>query len=367
MSFVTWFSAPPKWIHVPGQVGLPLFQASSGSPRAVQLGSLAARSHIKVSPFSRSESEPGSRQWPESDTFSGSQSPQSVGSAAADSGTECLSDSAMDLPDVTLSLCGGLSENGEISKGTPPLPVALGVLACNRCLPFLAGPSPLIGGTWCRGYHRSEGGRGCVAGGSGGLPVRTVVEMVVGWGLAALSLRHVRRARGASTDGLLSKWPFWQNGEGVACCLNPESWPRTVSYLREREALSRFRCLSACTSVPSLHLGIMFFVNWTLNVFSVWLVALHWFPLRKAFLSVISIIICMLQPGCPEPHSWASLNLLLLRVTGWSLFPFLLHLLILFACFIFCKKLKMCYGQWFLLGTKLNRSHFYHNVHKHLL
>ncbi|XP_032149165.1 phosphatidate phosphatase LPIN2 isoform X2 [Sapajus apella] len=66
--------------------------------------------------FPKSESEPGSRQWPECDTLSGSQSPQSVGSAAADSGTECLSDSAMDLPDVTLSLCGGLSENGEISK-----------------------------------------------------------------------------------------------------------------------------------------------------------------------------------------------------------------------------------------------------------
>ncbi|XP_049757016.1 phosphatidate phosphatase LPIN2 isoform X2 [Elephas maximus indicus] len=66
--------------------------------------------------FPKSESDPGSRQWPESDTFSGSQSPQSVGSAAADSGTECLSDSAMDLPDVTLSLCGGLNENGEISK-----------------------------------------------------------------------------------------------------------------------------------------------------------------------------------------------------------------------------------------------------------
>lgn len=40
-----------------------------------------------------------------------------MGSAAADSGTECMSDSAMDLPDVTLSLCGGLNENGEISKG----------------------------------------------------------------------------------------------------------------------------------------------------------------------------------------------------------------------------------------------------------
>lgn len=52
----------------------------------------------------------------ESEAASGSQSPQSVGSAAADSGTECLSDSAGDLPDVTLSLCGGLSENAEISK-----------------------------------------------------------------------------------------------------------------------------------------------------------------------------------------------------------------------------------------------------------
>lgn len=49
---------------------------------------------------------------------SGSQSPQSIGSAAADSGTECLSDSAGDLPDVTLSLCGGVGENSEISKGT---------------------------------------------------------------------------------------------------------------------------------------------------------------------------------------------------------------------------------------------------------
>uniref|UniRef100_A0A667WM33 phosphatidate phosphatase n=1 Tax=Myripristis murdjan TaxID=586833 RepID=A0A667WM33_9TELE len=54
--------------------------------------------------------------WMDSEMRSGSQSPQSVGSAAADSGTECLSDSASDLPDVTLSLCGGLTENAEISK-----------------------------------------------------------------------------------------------------------------------------------------------------------------------------------------------------------------------------------------------------------
>uniref|UniRef100_A0AAX7TRC3 phosphatidate phosphatase n=1 Tax=Astatotilapia calliptera TaxID=8154 RepID=A0AAX7TRC3_ASTCA len=56
------------------------------------------------------------KHWIDSEMHSGSQSPQSVGSAAADSGTECLSDSTSDLPDVTLSLCGGLTENAEISK-----------------------------------------------------------------------------------------------------------------------------------------------------------------------------------------------------------------------------------------------------------
>ncbi|MGH0176982.1 UNVERIFIED_CONTAM: hypothetical protein FKN15_074242 [Acipenser sinensis] len=66
--------------------------------------------------FPKSESDPGPKHWMESETHSGSQSPQSVGSAAADSGTECLSDSATDMPDVTLSLCGGLGENSEISK-----------------------------------------------------------------------------------------------------------------------------------------------------------------------------------------------------------------------------------------------------------
>uniref|UniRef100_A0AAY5EML2 phosphatidate phosphatase n=1 Tax=Electrophorus electricus TaxID=8005 RepID=A0AAY5EML2_ELEEL len=66
--------------------------------------------------FPKSDSDSGSKHWMDSGIRSGSQSPQSVGSAAADSGTECLSDSASDLPDVTLSLCGGLSENAEISK-----------------------------------------------------------------------------------------------------------------------------------------------------------------------------------------------------------------------------------------------------------
>ena len=64
-----------------------------------------------------SEAEAATKHWMDSEMLSGSQSPQSVGSAAADSGTECLSDSASDLPDVTLSVCGGLTENAEISKG----------------------------------------------------------------------------------------------------------------------------------------------------------------------------------------------------------------------------------------------------------
>ncbi|KAK2886594.1 phosphatidate phosphatase LPIN2-like isoform X2 [Channa argus] len=66
--------------------------------------------------FPKSESEQVPNHWVEVGRRSGSQSPRSVGSAAADSGTECLSDSAGDLPDVTLSLCGGVGENSEISK-----------------------------------------------------------------------------------------------------------------------------------------------------------------------------------------------------------------------------------------------------------
>ncbi|XP_061834750.1 phosphatidate phosphatase LPIN2 isoform X2 [Nerophis lumbriciformis] len=66
--------------------------------------------------FPKSEAEAAGKHWMDTEIPSGSQSPQSVGSAAADSGTECLSDSASDLPDVTLSLCGGLTENAEISK-----------------------------------------------------------------------------------------------------------------------------------------------------------------------------------------------------------------------------------------------------------
>lgn len=64
------------------------------------------------------EWDSAAQQWVEVGGRSVSQSPQSVGSGAADSGTECLSDSACDLPHVSLSLCGGLGDDAHINKGT---------------------------------------------------------------------------------------------------------------------------------------------------------------------------------------------------------------------------------------------------------
>ncbi|XP_030575826.1 phosphatidate phosphatase LPIN1-like isoform X2 [Archocentrus centrarchus] len=47
---------------------------------------------------------------------SANQSPQSVGSSGADSGVDSLSDQMCDLPHVAISLCGGLTDNREITK-----------------------------------------------------------------------------------------------------------------------------------------------------------------------------------------------------------------------------------------------------------
>lgn len=57
---------------------------------------------------SKSTSENGCR--------SANQSPQSVGSSGVDSGAESTSDGIRDLPSIAISLCGGLSDNKEISK-----------------------------------------------------------------------------------------------------------------------------------------------------------------------------------------------------------------------------------------------------------
>ncbi|CAM9920774.1 unnamed protein product [Bubo scandiacus] len=52
----------------------------------------------------------------ETGTRSASQSPQSVGSSGVDSGVENTSDGIRDLPSIAISLCGGLTDNKEITK-----------------------------------------------------------------------------------------------------------------------------------------------------------------------------------------------------------------------------------------------------------
>uniref|UniRef100_A0A672RGJ4 phosphatidate phosphatase n=1 Tax=Sinocyclocheilus grahami TaxID=75366 RepID=A0A672RGJ4_SINGR len=53
----------------------------------------------------------------EADPRSANQSPQSVGSSGMDSGVDSFSDQLGDLPHIAISLCGGLSENREITSG----------------------------------------------------------------------------------------------------------------------------------------------------------------------------------------------------------------------------------------------------------
>lgn len=43
-----------------------------------------------------------------------------MGSSGIDSGVESTSDGLRDLPSIAISLCGGLSDNREITKGTAP-------------------------------------------------------------------------------------------------------------------------------------------------------------------------------------------------------------------------------------------------------
>lgn len=51
------------------------------------------------------------------DVRSANQSPQSVSSSGMDSGVDSLSDPMGDLPHVAISLCGGLTDNREITRG----------------------------------------------------------------------------------------------------------------------------------------------------------------------------------------------------------------------------------------------------------
>ncbi|XP_036375107.1 phosphatidate phosphatase LPIN2-like [Megalops cyprinoides] len=86
------------------KTGVPSGNQSKG-PGDTYLNALN-RPDITASHLSDSGSDPGSQPWEEAGVWS--YSPQSVGSA--DSGAEC------DLPDVALSLCGGLGDSTSISK-----------------------------------------------------------------------------------------------------------------------------------------------------------------------------------------------------------------------------------------------------------
>lgn len=48
---------------------------------------------------------------------SANQSPQSVASSGMDSGVDSLCEQMGDLPHVAISLCGGLTDNREITRG----------------------------------------------------------------------------------------------------------------------------------------------------------------------------------------------------------------------------------------------------------
>ncbi|XP_060788916.1 phosphatidate phosphatase LPIN2-like isoform X3 [Neoarius graeffei] len=81
-------------------------------PEDIYLDDLTAlEPHVAARYFPKSGSV---EQWEEGCVRSGS--PQSVGSTATDSGTECLSDSTLDLPSISLSLCGGLGDNAHVNK-----------------------------------------------------------------------------------------------------------------------------------------------------------------------------------------------------------------------------------------------------------
>ncbi|CAL8337807.1 unnamed protein product [Lota lota] len=66
--------------------------------------------------FPKSDTEAMSRSGADQGSTSGTQSPQSVGSGAMDSGTDYLSDSTTDPMDVSMSLCGCVGDTSRISQ-----------------------------------------------------------------------------------------------------------------------------------------------------------------------------------------------------------------------------------------------------------
>uniref|UniRef100_A0A8C2WS67 phosphatidate phosphatase n=1 Tax=Cyclopterus lumpus TaxID=8103 RepID=A0A8C2WS67_CYCLU len=71
---------------------------------------------IYLDDITQLEPEVAALYFPKKFMRSANQSPQSVGSSGMDSGVDSLSDQAGDLPHVSISLCGGLTDNSEITR-----------------------------------------------------------------------------------------------------------------------------------------------------------------------------------------------------------------------------------------------------------
>ena len=157
----------------------------------------------------------------------------------------------MDLPDVTLSLCGGLSENGEISKGRRAASSALGGGALPGTQPWalteVAGsPSAphlgascwgdpacwWVGGLWAWGlvlrWPRVLGGRGQLS--PSCLLSCEVAGIIVGLGPGSPQSEHEKRASYCQSC-LLSEMVFLAKVEGATLS---ENWPRRVKLLMRK-------------------------------------------------------------------------------------------------------------------------------------
>ena len=78
-----------------------------------------------------------------------------MGSSGVDSGVESTSDGLRDLPSIAISLCGGLSDNREITKGTARPP------------PSLSRQRPLVAAGWTGPKPRAHEGAHVTHCGSG--------------------------------------------------------------------------------------------------------------------------------------------------------------------------------------------------------
>uniref|UniRef100_A0A4W5QQ46 phosphatidate phosphatase n=1 Tax=Hucho hucho TaxID=62062 RepID=A0A4W5QQ46_9TELE len=109
-----------------GQRGSPLRRTDSPSKRKDKRSHHLGSDGIYLDDITELEPEVAALYFPKSDgsvrggsetgARSANQSPQSVGSSGMDSGVDSYSDQLGDMPNIAISLCGGLTDNREITK-----------------------------------------------------------------------------------------------------------------------------------------------------------------------------------------------------------------------------------------------------------